>query len=35
MPKKPTKKQLDIEYKRLRDADNQKIKKEALYQAKE
>lgn len=30
-----TKKQLDIEYKRLRDADNQKIKKEQLYQAKE
>lgn len=33
--KKPTKKQLDLEYKKLRDADNQKIKKEALYQAKE
>lgn len=33
--KKLTKKQLDLEYKKLRDADNQKKKKKELYEAKE
>lgn len=33
--KKKTKKQLDLEYKKLRDADNQKKKKKELYEAKE
>lgn len=33
--KKLTKKQLDLEYKKLRDADNQKKRKKELYEAKE
>lgn len=33
--KKLTKKQLDLEYKKLRDADNQKKRKQELYDAKE